>query len=104
MTHQQAANSGAREIPSAMMTTPYAALISDPALFDSPNSKDARSRNRRLVYIVLFWLGSFAGAGLSMRTNIFVVTFVVLVCKIMALICVIFAKGSSGDVQMNPNA
>jgi hypothetical protein len=29
---------------------------------------------------------------------------VVLVCKIMALICVIFAKGSSVDVQMNPNA
>ena len=84
-----------------MMTTPYAALISDPALFASANSSlDARSRNRRIVYIVLFWLGSFAGAGLSMKTNIFVVTFVVLVCKIMALVCVVFAEGSSNDGQM----
>jgi hypothetical protein len=85
-----------------MMTTPYAALISDPALFASPNCVDARSRNRRFAYIVLFWLGSFAGAGLSMRTNIFVVTLVVLACKIMALICVVFAEGIQGDTQMNP--
>jgi hypothetical protein len=87
-----------------MMTTPYAALISDPALFAPLNCTDGRSRNRRLVYIVLFWLGSFAGAGLSMRTNIFVVTLVVLVCKIMALGCVIFAEGSTDDRRMNHNA
>jgi hypothetical protein len=87
-----------------MMTTPYAALISDPALFAPLNCTDGRSRNRRLVYIVLFWLGSFAGAGLSMRTNIFVVTLVVLVCKFMALGCVIFAEGSSDDGRMNSGA
>ena len=83
------------------MTTPYAALISDPALFAPLSSTDGRSRNRRLVYIVIFWLGSFAGAGLSMRTNIFVVTLVVLVCKITALSCVIFAEGASGGGHMN---
>jgi hypothetical protein len=39
-----------------------------------------------------------------MRTNIFVVTLVVLVCKIMALGCVIFAEGSTDDRRMNHNA
>lgn len=87
-----------------MMTTPYAALISDPALFASPNRADARSRNRRVVYIVVFWLGSFAGAGLSMRTNIFVVTLVLLLCKIMALLCVIVAEGHVGEGQVRGNA
>lgn len=86
-----------------MMTTPYAALISDPALFASPNCVDARSRNRRFVYIVVFWLGSFAGAGLSLRTNIFCVTLVVLACKIIALVCVILAGGSSDDGQIHAN-
>lgn len=90
----QAANSGLREIPSAMMTTPYAALISDPTLFASARHADVKSRNRRLVYIAVFWSGAFVGAALSFRANIFIATLAVLILKIAALIYLTFTKGS----------
>jgi hypothetical protein len=58
-----------------MMTTPYAALISDPTLFASARHVDVRSRNRRIVYILIFWLGALVGAVLSL-----------LFCKLLALL------------------
>lgn len=95
LTAYQAANSGAREIPSAMMTTPYAALISDPTLFASAKTVDVRSRNRRFFYIVVFWSGAFSGAALSFRAGIFIATVAVLLCKTVALGLLASAQGSS---------
>lgn len=76
-----------------MMTTPYAALISDPALFASARNVDVRSRNRRIVYIAVFWLGAFVGAALSFHANIFAATLAVLGCKVAALVYIAFVKG-----------
>lgn len=69
-----------------MMTTPYAALISDPRLFASARHVDARSRNRRIVYILIFWLGALVGAVLSLHATICAATIVVLFCKFLALL------------------
>lgn len=80
------------------MTTPYAALISDPTLFASSKTVDVRSRNRRLLYIVVFWSGAFFGAALSLRANIFIATCAVLICKMAALGLLATAPGSSLSV------
>lgn len=87
------------------MTTPYAALISDSTLFASAKTVDVRSRNRRLVYIVVFWSGAFFGAALSFRSNIFIATLAVLVCKITALVLLTSAKGtpSTGSLHAETN-
>lgn len=92
----QAANAGARELPTAMMTTPYAALISDPALFSSGVTTDVTSRNRRFLYIVIFWLGAFVGAALSRWTGISTATSAVLACKVVALGLIALAQSSDG--------
>ncbi|KAK1923325.1 hypothetical protein DB88DRAFT_346374 [Papiliotrema laurentii] len=92
----QAANAGARELPTAMMTTPYAALISDPALFSSGVTTDVTSRNRRFLYIVIFWLGAFVGAALSRWTGISTATSAVLACKVVALGLIALAQASDG--------
>lgn len=76
------------------MTTPYAALISDPTLFASAKNVDVRSRNRRFAYIVVFWSGAFFGAALSFRANIFIATLAVLSCKVAALMLLAFVPGS----------
>lgn len=70
----QASNSGARELPTAMMTTPYAALISDPTLFASAAVADVSSRNRRVIYLVVFWAGALAGAALARWSSVWVMT------------------------------
>jgi uncharacterized membrane protein YoaK (UPF0700 family) len=85
-----------------MMTTPYAALISDATLFSSGRRADVRSRNRRLAYIVVFWSGAFVGAALSFRTNIFIGTIAVLICKIAALVYLASVKGLSPKVPNQP--
>jgi uncharacterized membrane protein YoaK (UPF0700 family) len=69
-----------------MMTTPYAALISDPTLFASARHVDVRSRNRRIVYILIFWLGALVGAVLSFHATICAATIAVLFCKLLALL------------------
>lgn len=66
-----------------MMTTPYAALISDPTLFLSGEREDVRARNRRFIYVVIFWLGAFAGAALSRWSSISVATAVVAGLKVL---------------------
>lgn len=74
------------------MTTPYAALISDPKLFASARHKDARSRNRRVVYILIFWLGALVGAILSFHATICAATIAVLFCKFLALVYIAAVK------------
>nr|XP_031860065.1 uncharacterized protein CI109_004428 [Kwoniella shandongensis]KAA5527137.1 hypothetical protein CI109_004428 [Kwoniella shandongensis] len=92
-----AANSGCRELPTAMMTTPYAALISDPTLFSSGVNKDVSARNRRFIYVVLFWVGCFAGAAIAKWSSVWVMTVAVIGCKLLAVGFVIFARGEEDE-------
>ncbi|KAK8854959.1 hypothetical protein IAR55_003699 [Kwoniella newhampshirensis] len=94
-----AANSGCRELPTAMMTTPYAALISDPTLFSSGSGKDVSARNRRFVYVVLFWVGCFTGAGIAKWSSVWVMTVVVIGCKLLAVAFVILARGDDHGID-----
>ena len=81
-----------------MMTTPYAALISDPNLFRGSDN-DVQSRNRRLLYIAVFWGGTFAGAVMVMRSTMAVATFAVLMCKVAVMVYV--SVVSAGDVPVS---
>lgn len=90
----QAVNAGVRELPTAMMTTPYAALISDPTLFFSGQDEDVRARNRRVIYIVIFWLGAFAGAILARWSSVWIATLVVAGLKVVVCGNVMVQRGS----------
>ena len=90
VTH--ATNSGVKELPTAMMTTPYAAFISDPTLFKSGAIEDVTSRNRRFLYILVFWSGAFLGAAVAKWSNLQGMTLAVMACKFLVLLYFIFAS------------
>jgi hypothetical protein len=79
-----------------MMTTPYAAFISDPSLFTSGSTNDVTSRNRRFLYIVVFWLGAFTGAGLSKWAGMASATVAVVVCKVGVFFYIVLSAGEEG--------
>lgn len=79
-----------------MMTTPYAALISDPSLFSSGKDTDVRSRNRRVLYIIVFWLGAFCGAALHVWSGIGWATGAVLGCKVVVVGLITLLRGRGG--------
>ncbi|ORY28975.1 hypothetical protein BCR39DRAFT_182396 [Naematelia encephala] len=89
-----ATNAGCREIPTAMMTTPYAAFISDPTIFQSGQGIDVRARNRRALYIAVFWAGALVGAAIS---SLCWMSIIVGGCKVVAMGLVVLAKGEVGD-------
>ncbi|KAL7419036.1 hypothetical protein Q5752_005872 [Cryptotrichosporon argae] len=76
--------SGIREIPTAMMTTPYAALVSDPALFVLDPAADVKGRNRRVAYLAVFWAGALVGSALVKWSDLYGMTLAVIACKIAA--------------------
>ncbi|KAI9632567.1 uncharacterized protein MKK02DRAFT_40871 [Dioszegia hungarica] len=104
-----ATNSGVRELPTAMMTTPYAAFISDPSLFSFPStalseSADVISRNRRFLYIVFFWAGAFAGGALMKRSSLWALTGVVGALKAFAALLVWVSKAEEALEEAGPPA
>lgn len=82
-----------------MMTTPYAAFISDPSLFTSGSTNDVTSRNRRFLYIVVFWLGAFTGAGLSKWAGMAPATAAVVACKIGVFIYIVLSAAETGEEE-----
>lgn len=80
-----------------MMTTPYAAFISDPSLFSFASGdidqKDTIARNRRAAYIVIFWSGAFVGAALMKLSSLWVLTLVVACLKVLAGMVVWGSRG-----------
>ncbi|PWN50674.1 hypothetical protein IE53DRAFT_295392, partial [Violaceomyces palustris] len=57
--------SGINEIPTAMLTSPFIDLLTDPLLFANPmrtSEAKVRSRNIRFVYIVMLILGAVIGS------------------------------------------
>lgn len=54
---------GVKEVPTAMLTSPYIDLLTDPHLFDrSTRSSNVSSRNLRLAYFTFFASGTVVGA------------------------------------------
>jgi hypothetical protein len=49
---------GVREINAATVTASYASLVADPLLF---STTPQQGRDRRIVYLVTFWLGCILG-------------------------------------------
>jgi hypothetical protein len=87
-----------------MMTTPYAAFISDPSLFSFPSPPDSKSvisRNRRFIYILLFWIGSFVGGAMMEWASLWVLTVVVAGVKILAAGLIWVSKGEVGGDDMS---
>lgn len=93
MLKHQAANGGVREMPTAMMTTPYAAFVSDPSLFASGEGRDVRPRNRRFIYIVTFWVGAMMGAVVAKWSTVLVMTLIVIGLKVAAGSILLLQKG-----------
>jgi hypothetical protein len=100
----QATNSGVRELPTAMMTTPYAALISDPSLFCFPSASlqdpaETIYRNRRFLYIACFWTGAFTGGALMKWSNLWALTGVVGALKAFAALLVWVSKAEEAPKE-----
>lgn len=57
-----------REVPTAMLTSPFIDLLADENLFAFKiRHKNVRSRNLRTIYIILMFGGSFVGAFMHRR-------------------------------------
>lgn len=84
------------ELPTGMMTTPYARLISEPNLLNW-RIKDV-ARDRRAVYVLVFWAGAFTGAALERWISSWLTFGLGVVCKALAMGMVFMAKeeGSRG--------
>ena len=82
-----------------MMTTPYAALIADPALFASGATADVTSRNRRIIYLMVFWAGALAGAAIARWSDVWVMTIVVAGLKMISWTMVFFARGTGAEAE-----
>lgn len=76
-----------------MMTTPYAAFLSDPSLLFWRRRGDVTARNRRFLYLVMFWLGALLGAVVAKWSTTLVMTLITIGCKLLALDLVGLAKG-----------
>lgn len=105
----QATNSGVRELPTAMMTTPYAAFISDPSLFCFPSASlqdpaETVSRNRRFLYIAFFWTGAFAGGAMMKWSSLWALTGVVGALKAFAALLVWVSKAEEALEEAGPPA
>lgn len=83
-----------------MMTTPYAAFVSDPTLFRSGSGRDVRARNRRFIYILTFWVGSFLGAAIARWSTLWVMTAVVLACKGVVAVMIAFTRGETSESEI----
>lgn len=81
-------------MPTAMMTTPYAAFVSDPSLFASGEGRDVRARNRRFIYIVTFWVGAMLGAVVAKYSTVLISTLIVIGLKVTAGTLLLLQKGT----------
>lgn len=93
-----ATNLGVPEMPTAMVTSAYAGLISDVKLFSKGFSVP---RDRRIVYLITFWIGSFVGLGVEQGTTAWFASFLSAVLKLIALWMIIRARpsGVSGSAR-----
>lgn len=86
-----------------MMTTPYAAFISDPSLFSFPSSRgseqDVVARNRRFLYILTFWAGALCGGALLKWSSLWAMTAVVALCKVLVAGMIWASRGSVEDAD-----
>ncbi|RSH91573.1 hypothetical protein EHS25_009872 [Saitozyma podzolica] len=91
-----ASSVGVPELPTGMMTTPYARLISEPNLLNW-RIKDV-ARDRRAVYVLVFWAGAFTGAALERWISSWLTFGLGVGCKALAMGMVFMAKeeGSRG--------
>lgn len=87
---QQASSVGVPELPTGMMTTPYARLISEPNLLHW-RIRDA-ARDRRAVYVLVFWAGAFTGAALERWIASWLTFGLGVGCKALAMGMVFMAK------------
>lgn len=83
------------------MTTPYAAFVSDPTLFRFGANRDVRARNRRFIYIVTFWVGSFLGAAIARWSTLWVMTAIVLGCKVVVAGMIAVTKGEDDPAAVS---
>lgn len=93
-----ATNLGVPEMPTAMVTSAYAGLISDVKLFSRGFSVP---RDRRIVYLITFWIGSFVGLGVEQGTTAWFASFLSAVLKLIALWMIVRARpsGVSGSAR-----
>lgn len=93
-----ATNLGVPEMPTAMVTSAYAGLISDIKLFSKGFSVP---RDRRIVYLVTFWVGSFVGLAVEQTTSAWFASFLSALLKIIALLMILRARpsGVSGSAR-----
>lgn len=83
-----------------MMTTPYAAFLSDPSLFSVGVfvDTDVQARNRRAIYILVFWIGCFVGAAIARWSSLLIMTLAVIALKILAMTVVLLSDGEMGTL------
>ncbi|WOO79746.1 uncharacterized protein LOC62_02G003262 [Vanrija pseudolonga] len=80
-----ATNLGVPEMPTAMVTSAYAGLISDTFLFSHTAQVP---RDRRIVYLTIFWIGAFLGLGAEQFISAWFASSLACLFKAIALIMI----------------
>lgn len=81
----QAINSGVSEINTVGLTGVYAALGSDPTLFSLLTKPHEVKRNRRLLFLLIFWGGAALGGAIATFSDMWISLILALECKVVAL-------------------
>lgn len=81
-----------------MVTSAYAGLISDIKLFSSGFSVP---RDRRIIYLITFWVGSFIGLAVEQSTSAWFTALLSTILKLIALWMIVKARpsGVSGSAR-----
>ena len=94
-----ARQSGSAELPTAPMTSSYVDLVADKYLFVGFTHPHAGGRNRRLVYILVMWVGAMLGAVVHRWGGSAAVVGLTMGLKGVAMTLVSVAQGEEGRVR-----
>ncbi|BEI87244.1 hypothetical protein CcaverHIS002_0705900 [Cutaneotrichosporon cavernicola] len=76
---------GVREINAATVTASYASLVADPLLFSATSQQ---GRDRRIVYLVTFWVGCILGLFIEQHLGAWIAALIVAGVKLLSFIII----------------